>query len=167
MKSAESILHKAQRIQCPLTVEDIRKNILDIAGVRIICSFISDTYRIAALLAGQADVTVVEVEDYIAKPKPNGYKSLHITVEVPGFHEQRGSAGADRAADPDDRDGFLGAPLTGSRYVSSVPAHCTQYLKLPGKHAVPTAERPRRRGRAGDRTLIWWSHAHAHAHADQ
>lgn len=85
LKSADSILHKAQRIHCPLTVDAIRENILDIAGVRITCGLLSDTYRIAALLTGQPDVSVIEVEDYIANPKPNGYKSVHMIIALPIF----------------------------------------------------------------------------------
>jgi putative GTP pyrophosphokinase len=83
IKTHESIVAKAQRVCCPLTADDIRTNILDIAGVRITCCRVSDTYRIAARLSGLPDVTVTEVEDYIAKPKPNGYKSLRIFVEIP------------------------------------------------------------------------------------
>ena len=83
IKTHDSIVAKAQRLCCPLTADDIRDNILDIAGVRITCGQVSDTYRIAAHLSGLPDVTVIEVEDYIAKPKPNGYKSLHMIVEIP------------------------------------------------------------------------------------
>jgi putative GTP pyrophosphokinase len=83
IKTHDSIVAKAQRLCCPLTADDIRDNILDIAGVRITCGRVSDTYRIAARLSDLPDVTVIEVEDYIAKPKPNGYKSLHMIVEIP------------------------------------------------------------------------------------
>jgi putative GTP pyrophosphokinase len=83
VKTHDSIVAKAQRLCCPLTADDIRTNILDVAGVRITCCRVSDTYRIAARLSDLPDVTVIEVEDYIAKPKPNGYKSLHIIVEIP------------------------------------------------------------------------------------
>jgi GTP pyrophosphokinase len=83
IKTHDSIVAKAQRVCCPLTADDIRTNILDIAGVRITCCRVSDTYRIAARLSDLPDVTVTEVEDYIAKPKPNGYKSLHMIVEIP------------------------------------------------------------------------------------
>ncbi|PTR31151.1 putative GTP pyrophosphokinase [Rhodococcus sp. OK519] len=89
LKSPESIIRKAQRIDCPLTIDDVRENILDIAGVRITCSFISDTYRIADMITGQPDIEVREVEDYIANPKPNGYKSLHLIVEVPVYLSDR------------------------------------------------------------------------------
>jgi putative GTP pyrophosphokinase len=83
IKTHDSVVAKAQRVCCPLTVDDIRTNILDIAGLRITCGRVSDTYRIAARLSDLPDVTVIEVEDYIAKPKPNGYKSLHMIVEIP------------------------------------------------------------------------------------
>ena len=83
VKTLDSIRRKAQRISCPLTVDDIRTNILDIAGVRVTCGVLSDTYRIATMLSQQPDVTVIEVEDYIAHPKPNGYKSFHMIIEVP------------------------------------------------------------------------------------
>ena len=89
VKSPDSILPKAQRLNVPLTIDDISKNIFDIAGVRITCSFISDTYRIAEMLTSQTDLRVIEREDYIADPKPNGYKSLHLIVEVPVFMSDR------------------------------------------------------------------------------
>jgi putative GTP pyrophosphokinase len=89
VKTFDSIRRKAQRICCPLTVDDIRTNILDIAGVRLTCGVVSDTYRVATMLSQQPAVTVIEVEDYIAHPKPNGYKSFHMTVEVPVFLSDR------------------------------------------------------------------------------
>ncbi|WP_137726447.1 GTP pyrophosphokinase [Prescottella subtropica] len=85
LKTPESIIRKADRIGCPLTLDDVRAQILDIAGVRITCSFISDTYRIADMITSQPDIEVREVEDYIANPKPNGYKSLHLIVAVPVY----------------------------------------------------------------------------------
>ncbi|AWK76020.1 hypothetical protein CBI38_31020 (plasmid) [Rhodococcus oxybenzonivorans] len=89
VKSPDSVMAKAQRLRCPLTAADIRQNIRDIAGVRITCGLISDTYRVADLIGGQPDVTVFEVEDYISKPKSNGYKSLHVAVEIPVFLSDR------------------------------------------------------------------------------
>jgi putative GTP pyrophosphokinase len=90
VKTLESIRRRAQRIRCPLTVDDIRTNILDIAGVRVICGVISDTYRIATMLSQQPDVAVIEVEDYIAHPKPNGYMSFHMIIEIPVLLSDRG-----------------------------------------------------------------------------
>ena len=89
LKSPEGILKKALRTGCPLALEEIRDRIQDIAGIRITCSFISDTYRVRDLLTSQRDVTVLDVKDYIASPKPNGYKSLHLLVAVPVFMSDR------------------------------------------------------------------------------
>jgi len=89
LKSPESIMAKLARIGCPPTPEEIQRRLHDIAGVRLTCAFESDVYWIADMLTGQSDVTVVEVEDYIARPKPNGYRSLHLIVEVPVFLSDR------------------------------------------------------------------------------
>src|SRR3546814_316984 len=72
-----------QRRGVPSTLDDIREQITDIAGVRVTCSFTSDVYRVFDLLSGQPDLTVIQVEDYIVDPKPNGYRSLHALVEIP------------------------------------------------------------------------------------
>ena len=85
LKSAESIEQKVIRKNCEPSFEAIREAITDIAGVRIVCSFVSDVYRVFELLTAQEDVRVLRVKDYIAHPKPNGYKSLHVIVEVPVF----------------------------------------------------------------------------------
>ena len=63
----------------------IRRSITDIAGIRITCSFVADVYRLFDLLTAQDDMRVLQVKDYIASPKPNGYKSLHVILEVPVF----------------------------------------------------------------------------------
>ena len=89
VKSPDSILGRAARIGCPLTADDIGTNILDIAGVRVTCGLISETYRVATLLSRQADLTVIEVEDYIAHPKPNGYQSFHMVLEIPVYLSDR------------------------------------------------------------------------------
>ena len=68
-----------------LTVENIVKYVNDVAGVRIICSFTSDIYKIASAISNQDDVTVLRVKDYIATPKPNGYTSYHMIVSIPIF----------------------------------------------------------------------------------
>lgn len=85
LKSAESIEQKVVRKNCEPSFDAIRDAITDIAGVRIVCSFVSDVYRVFELLTAQEDVRVLRVKDYIAHPKPNGYKSLHVIVEVPVF----------------------------------------------------------------------------------
>ena len=83
VKSVDRIVAKARRMGCPLTPEWMRRTILDIAGVRVVCGVISDTYRVASLVGAQPDVRVMEIDDYISTPKPNGYKSLHMTIEIP------------------------------------------------------------------------------------
>lgn len=85
IKSASSIARKIRIKGKELTVENILKYINDVAGVRIICSFTSDIYRIADTIAKQDDVTVLKVKDYIANPKPNGYMSYHMIVSIPIF----------------------------------------------------------------------------------
>lgn len=85
LKSEDRILAKARRIGCELDVGSIREQIRDIAGVRVVCSFVTDVYAIFRMFVDQTDVTVVEIEDYIANPKPNGYKSLHAIVRIPVF----------------------------------------------------------------------------------
>jgi putative GTP pyrophosphokinase len=88
VKTPESIFDKAQRKGYALDFESLRTHMRDIAGIRITCSFIEDCYKVADMLTGQHDVTVLDVKDYIAQPKPNGYKSLHLILTVPVFLSQ-------------------------------------------------------------------------------
>ncbi len=85
IKSVSSIAKKMRHNQRELTVENIVRYVNDIAGIRIICSFTSDIYRIADLIAKQSDIKVLKVKDYIANPKQNGYTSYHMIVSVPIF----------------------------------------------------------------------------------
>ena len=85
VKSPASIINKLRRKGWALTVESARQNLTDIAGVRVICSYIDDIYLISRLLTSQSDVEVVRTSDYIKNPKPNGYRSLHHIVTVPVF----------------------------------------------------------------------------------
>ena len=85
VKKPESIIEKLKRRNLPITVESMQKNLDDIAGVRVICSFIDDIYMIAEMLARQDDIEVLTVKDYIRAPKDNGYRSYHMIVEVPVF----------------------------------------------------------------------------------
>ncbi len=85
LKSPESILEKMRRKNYPLTIESMRTNLLDIAGVRVICDFIDDIYKLEQHLCSQNDITVIRRKDYIEEPKPNGYRSLHLVVSVPIF----------------------------------------------------------------------------------
>lgn len=85
LKRPESIAAKIQRRGLPFTLESIEQNLFDIAGVRVICSFPEDIYRLADSLLRQDDVTLIERKDYIRNPKPNGYRSLHLIIEIPIF----------------------------------------------------------------------------------
>lgn len=85
LKSPASIYEKMERRGFPVTVESMEKNLNDIAGVRVICSFPEDIYNVARLITEQDDIVVLEIKDYIANPKPNGYRSLHLIVAVPIF----------------------------------------------------------------------------------
>lgn len=84
-KSFDSIREKLQRRGFPLTVASIEENLSDVAGVRVICSFVDDIYMLADCLLQQDDVRLIARKDYIKNPKPNGYRSLHLIVEVPVF----------------------------------------------------------------------------------
>lgn len=85
LKSPESLLEKLNRRQLPVTVESIEGNITDVAGVRVICSYVSDIYMLADSFSGQDDITVLCRKDYIQNPKANGYRSLHLIVGIPIF----------------------------------------------------------------------------------
>lgn len=85
LKTPDSIIEKMERRGVPLETELVRETITDIAGVRVVCSFVSDVYRVFELLKSQGDITVLQVKDYIASPKETGYRSLHVLLEVPVF----------------------------------------------------------------------------------
>ena len=85
LKSPASIYEKLGRKGFPETVESIRDNLTDVAGIRVICSFPDDIYRLAHLLTRQDDILLIREKDYIKEPKPNGYRSLHLIVDVPIF----------------------------------------------------------------------------------
>nr|WP_040741502.1 GTP pyrophosphokinase family protein [Paenibacillus ginsengihumi] len=90
LKSPESIINKMYRKNCgALSFPNIRNHIKDIAGLRITCSFLSDIYRISDMLKKQTDLRILEEKDYISRPKPNGYRSLHLIIEVPVFMSDR------------------------------------------------------------------------------
>lgn len=85
LKRPASIAAKLKAKNVPLSVKAIRANLNDAAGIRVICSFIDDIYAVAERLVRQDDVTLIDAKDYIMHPKPNGYRSLHLIVEVPVF----------------------------------------------------------------------------------
>lgn len=89
LKSPKSLMEKANRKNIPLSMNSITNNITDIAGVRVICNYVEDIYRIAELLTSHDDITLLRKKDYIINPKPNGYRSLHLVVEVPIFLAER------------------------------------------------------------------------------
>ena len=90
LKSPHNMVEKLRRRGLPVTIPSIRENLHDVAGVRVICNYIDDIYRIADLLVKQDDITLLCTKDYIANPKPNGYRSLHLVIEIPIFlSEQR------------------------------------------------------------------------------
>lgn len=82
LKKPRSIYEKMNRLGLPISVDAIEKNLNDIAGVRVICSFVDDIYKLADMLAVQDDIYVVQTKDYIKNPKESGYRSLHMIVEV-------------------------------------------------------------------------------------
>lgn len=83
VKTPESIMRKLKKLGHEVTLENMIKYIDDIAGIRIICSFVSDIYKIYRMIMQQDDIKIIQVKDYISEPKNNGYKSLHIIIKVP------------------------------------------------------------------------------------
>lgn len=85
IKSRESIFGKLERRGLEFSIENIEKNLNDIAGIRVICSFPEDIYMLVDCLLQQDDILLVEKKDYIKNPKPNGYRSLHLILDIPIF----------------------------------------------------------------------------------
>ncbi|MBE5867173.1 MAG: GTP pyrophosphokinase family protein [Lachnospiraceae bacterium] len=85
LKSPGSIVNKIKKNGLPYNLEVVEEHIRDVAGVRVCCAFIEDVYMLADALLNQDDVVLIEKKDYIANPKPNGYRSLHLIVEIPIF----------------------------------------------------------------------------------
>lgn len=85
VKAPLSILEKLKRRGYECSIESIEKNLNDVAGVRVVCSFVEDIYYLADVLTSQDDLQVLEVKDYIENPKPNGYRSLHLIIQIPIF----------------------------------------------------------------------------------
>lgn len=85
LKSVNSILGKLEKRGLEVSLDSIVTNLTDIAGVRVICNYVSDVYKIADLLIKQSDIKLIAKKDYIKHPKENGYRSLHLVVEVPIF----------------------------------------------------------------------------------
>ena len=85
IKKPMSIAQKLRKKGAPVTVDSISQTLNDVAGIRVICSFVDDIYAVAEMLTRQDDVCLIEKKDYIQNPKPNGYRSLHLVLEVPVF----------------------------------------------------------------------------------
>lgn len=85
IKSPSSILEKLDRKGFEISLESIRDNLDDVAGIRVICSFVDDIYQVAEMLTKQDDIKVISKKDYIKNPKKNGYRSLHLVIEIPIF----------------------------------------------------------------------------------
>ncbi|MDO4479419.1 MAG: GTP pyrophosphokinase family protein [Lachnospiraceae bacterium] len=85
IKTPESIFRKMRQKDIPVSIETVEEHINDIAGIRIICSFIDDIYTIAESFLMQDDVTLIAIKDYIKNPKPGGYRSLHLIISIPIF----------------------------------------------------------------------------------
>ena len=89
IKTSESIVKKLKRYGYESTIENMVRYVNDIAGVRVICSFTSDIYRIAEMISNQNDIQILSIKDYIKNPKPSGYKSYHMLVSVPIYLSDR------------------------------------------------------------------------------
>lgn len=85
LKKPESIIKKAMKKNIDLTEKGLTENIHDIAGIRVICNYVDDVYMVAQLLISQDDIKVIKIKDYIQNPKPSGYRSLHLVLEIPIF----------------------------------------------------------------------------------
>lgn len=85
LKSMDSIARKLRRRDKELTTSNVMMYVNDVAGIRIICSFTSDIYRIANAISGQSDIEILKIKDYIKNPKENGYMSYHMIITVPIF----------------------------------------------------------------------------------
>ena len=85
LKSPESIIKKLMKKNLPMSPDAVERELSDVAGVRVICSFLDDIYMLSDCLINQDDVTLIEIKDYIKNPKENGYRSLHLIIEIPIF----------------------------------------------------------------------------------
>ena len=89
IKGIKSIFDKMQRYGIPVTLDSVRENIQDIAGIRVICNYTDDIYVMEKLLLKQSDISLAQRKNYIEQPKENGYRSLHLVVKVPVFLSER------------------------------------------------------------------------------
>ena len=87
VKSIDSIVRKLDKSGLPITLESVEENLQDVAGVRVVCSFVDDIYRIEECFLAQEDITLINRKDYIQNPKPSGYRSLHLIIKTPIYTE--------------------------------------------------------------------------------
>lgn len=88
LKTIPSMMEKLRRKSYPVSMDSAVEKLFDIAGIRVVCSYVEDVYTVARLLTSQDDVKVLHVRDYIRQPKPNGYRSLHLILEIPVFLQE-------------------------------------------------------------------------------
>ncbi|MBR2768858.1 MAG: GTP pyrophosphokinase family protein [Solobacterium sp.] len=88
VKSLDSIVLKLEKKKVPITIEAVEETLHDVAGVRVVCSFVDDIYRIEKNFLAQEDIILVERKDYIENPKPSGYRSLHLIIKTPIYTEE-------------------------------------------------------------------------------
>ena len=110
LKSPSSIMNKMQKRGLPLDFPTMQANIMDVAGVRVICSFEEDVFFLAKCLKNQSDIEIITEKDYISHPKPNGYRSLHLTIRLPVFFAEKRNPCAGGDTTPYNRYGLLGKP---------------------------------------------------------
>ncbi|KAA9161128.1 GTP pyrophosphokinase family protein [Amycolatopsis acidicola] len=89
VKQPKAIMQKLRRKGIEPSIEAVREEIEDVAGIRVVCPFVPDVYMVAGMLGRQDDVEIVKTKDYIDEPKPNGYRSLHLIVRIPVFLSDR------------------------------------------------------------------------------
>lgn len=89
VKRPQSIINKLKRLNLNFDNETIITSLNDVAGIRVVCSFIDDVYKIVEMLSKQDDIVVIQIKDYIEQPKPNGYRSLHMIIEIPVYFSNK------------------------------------------------------------------------------
>ena len=89
LKSTQSIVKKLMKKNCEVSIESAKANLNDIAGIRVVCCYIDDVYRVANMLISQTDIELVKSQDYIKEPNFNGYRSLHLDLKIPVFLSER------------------------------------------------------------------------------
>lgn len=89
VKKPQSIVRKLRRLNLSIDNDSILTSLNDVAGIRVICSYIDDVYKISEMLTKQDDITVIEIKDYIKNPKPSGYRSYHLIIEVPVYFSNK------------------------------------------------------------------------------